>query len=130
MAEKDLKRLSRADLLQILIVLQEKNEELELQLKSAQAQLNDRKILMANSGSIAEAALQLNGVFSAAEAAAEQYLLSIKAMKKNEETYCEILRMQAEQEANEIIMNAKAYSAKVRAEADALLRQAKAASSM
>lgn len=130
MAEKDLKRLSRADLLQILIALQEKNEELELQLKSAQAQLNDRKILMENSGSIAEVAFQLNGVFSAAEAAAEQYLLSIQAMKKNEETYCEILRMQAEQEANEIIMNAKAYSAKVRAEADALLRQAKDACSM
>lgn len=38
-------------------------ESLRAQLANANARLGDRRILIGNAGSIAEAALQLNGVF-------------------------------------------------------------------
>ena len=43
-------------------------------------QLKDRRILLGQAGSIAEAALRLNGVFEAAEAAAQQYLENVRRL--------------------------------------------------
>lgn len=72
-----LKRLSRQDLLEMLIESEKKVEQLNKELDEAKKQLADRKILIENSGSIAEAALKLNGIFEAAQAAADQYLKNI-----------------------------------------------------
>ena len=46
--------------------------------------LNDRTIKIKKAGSLAEAALSLNGVYEAAEAAAKQYVYNIKLMLKQE----------------------------------------------
>ena len=58
-----------------------KKREIELQarLDEAEAQLKDREITIEKSGSIADAAMQLSGVFQAAQEAADTYLKSIKA---------------------------------------------------
>lgn len=78
MTEKDLKKLNRKQLLELLLEQTRRADMLEKQLKSTEARLNDRVILESEAGSIAEAALKLNGVFEAAQAAADQYLESIK----------------------------------------------------
>lgn len=70
MTDQELRRLSRADLIDIIYTLQQQKEQAEQQLAQAQAQLQDRQLRLANAGSIAEAALSLNGVFDAAQAAA------------------------------------------------------------
>ncbi|MGZ7144751.1 DNA repair protein, partial [Streptococcus pyogenes] len=57
---------------------QEKIEEQEAKILELQNELNRKTITLKESGSIAEATLALNGVFEAAQAAADQYLLSIK----------------------------------------------------
>ena len=61
-----------------------KKREIELQarLDEAEAQLKDREITIEKSGSIADAAMQLSGVFQAAQEAADTYLKSIKAKEK------------------------------------------------
>ena len=82
MTDKELKRLNRAQLLEMLITLTEENESLRTQLSAMQAQLNQRQILLNNAGSIAEAAMQLNHVFTSAQAAADQYLEHIQQMEK------------------------------------------------
>lgn len=64
MTDQELRRLSRADLIDIIYTLQQQKEQAEQQL--AEAQLQDRQLRLANAGSIAEAALSLNGVFDAA----------------------------------------------------------------
>ena len=58
-----------------------KKREIELQarLDEAEAQLKDREITIEKSGSIADSAMQLSGVFQAAQEAADTYLNSIKA---------------------------------------------------
>lgn len=80
MTDKELKRLSRAQLLEMLLAQMEENEKLNQQLKKAQDALADRRIAIENVGSLAEAALKLNGVFEAADQAARQYLVNIRCM--------------------------------------------------
>ena len=62
-----------------------KKREIELQarLDEAEAQLKDREITIEKSGSIADAAMQLSGVFQAAQAAPDTYLKSIKATARH-----------------------------------------------
>lgn len=57
MTDKELKRLSRAELLEMLLVQVEENKELKTRLDGMQAQLDSRQIMLNKAGSIAEAAL-------------------------------------------------------------------------
>ena len=78
--KSELKKLNRAELLTMLISITEKCEDLERQLEEANKKLEERELKIAESGSLAEAVLKINGVMEAADKAAAQYLDSIKAM--------------------------------------------------
>ncbi len=78
MTRKELKKLGRRELLELLLEVSKENELLRDQLSHAQRRLANREIRLTHSGSIAEAALRLNGVFEAAQAAADQYLDNMK----------------------------------------------------
>lgn len=80
MTDKNLKKLSRADLLELLLEESKENERLREKLRVASEKLKDKTILIQNAGSIAEAAMQLNKVFEAAEAAAQQYVENVRRM--------------------------------------------------
>ena len=54
--------------------------QLEEKLAQAQKKLDDRAIIIDRAGSIAEASLQLSGIFEAAQRAADQYLENIRQM--------------------------------------------------
>lgn len=82
MDSKELSKLKRVDLLEVLLSLSKENEDLRKQLAEAEAKLADREIKLAKAGSMAEAALLLNGVFEAADAAAAQYLENLKSQNK------------------------------------------------
>lgn len=84
MKTHELKKLSRADLLELLVAQVKENERLREQLDEAQEQLADRKIEIDRVGSIAEAALQLNGVFQAAQMAADQYLENVHRLVREQ----------------------------------------------
>ena len=78
MTEKELRRLSRMDLLEMLLEQSKEVERLQTELETVKKQLNDRRIMEQEAGSIAEAALRLNKVFEAAQQAADQYLENIR----------------------------------------------------
>lgn len=101
---KELQKLGRPALLALLLEQAKQFEELEQRLNAAEAALESRQLQMAQCGSIAEASLKLNGVFEAAQAAAEQY--RINAERIAQEQAEEILR-QAREEAAEILRNAE-----------------------
>lgn len=77
MTDKELRRLSRTELLEMLIGQMEENEELKKRLEKAEEELANRQIVIQESGTLAEAAMKLNGVFEAADRAARQYLENI-----------------------------------------------------
>lgn len=78
MTEKELRRLSRAELLEMLLAQTEENERLKTELAQAQKALVDRRILIDECGTMAEAALKLNGVFDAVDKAVRQYLENVQ----------------------------------------------------
>lgn len=123
MTDKELRRLSRSELLEMLIAQTEENSQLKIRLEQAEAQLRDRRIEIDKAGSLAEAALSLNGVFQAAEAAAQQYLENIQRISSQQDTICRSLKEKAEKETAQIRQEAQAYSEKVHAEADAYWKQ-------
>lgn len=81
MTDKELHRLKRSELLEILVEMSEENDRLKEENESLKNQLCDKNIQIENSGSIAEAALKLSGIFEAAQKAADCYLENIKNKK-------------------------------------------------
>jgi len=73
MNKNSLQRLRRRDLLEMLLELSKENEQLKERVSDLEAQLQERTIQISEAGSLAEAALQLNGVFRAAQEACDQY---------------------------------------------------------
>jgi len=76
--EKELKKLNRYQLLELLVAQTKRADELQARLDELEQLLADRDIEMDALGSIAEASLRLNGVFQAAQEAADAYLLAAK----------------------------------------------------
>ncbi len=82
MTDKELRKLSRRDLLELLLAQSREQDALKQELAKAREELAKRQICLEQAGSIAEAALRLNGVFEAAQAAADQYLESIRRQQE------------------------------------------------
>lgn len=108
MPELQLKKLSRRDLLEMLIEQGRENDNLKAALQEAANRLKSRELTMQNAGSMAEAALVLNEVYEAADAAAKQFL-------ENVQRRCD----ERQQQADAIVEEA-------RAKADAILAQTEA----
>ncbi|MDY4206788.1 MAG: hypothetical protein SOX85_04705 [Lachnospiraceae bacterium] len=98
MTEKELKRLSRADLLEMLITQSKKIRRLEDKLEQAEDKLHSRQIAIDEAGSIAEASLALNGVFDAAQAAGQQYLENIQRLSLYQEAVCAQMEQSCQEE--------------------------------
>ena len=100
MTEKELKKLSRADLLEMLISQSEELQQTRQKLAEAEAALQKREIALGEAGSIAEAAIQINGVFEAAQAASQQYLENIRQMQQRQEAVSAQLERESRQLAD------------------------------
>lgn len=107
MADKDLKRLSRTELLELLLQQTRERERLEQKLEEAERQLADRQIRLEKAGDIAHATLEINGVMEAAQAAARQYLENMERLERQTRQRCEQMLRQARQEAEDILQKAK-----------------------
>lgn len=77
MTDKELRKLNRSELLEILINLSQENDNLRSQIQTMENELSERQLKIDQAGSIAEAALQVNHVFEDAQKAAEQYLENV-----------------------------------------------------
>lgn len=119
MKEHELKKLNRAELLELLIAQMKENERLAGENEKLRTSLEDRRLELREAGSIAEAALKVNRVFEAAEAAAAQYLENIRRLSDGAsaaEREEPILR-EARERASEIVAQAKKDAQRIRDEA-------------
>ena len=78
----DVKKMSKKDLLQLLVMQSKKIDELEEELTQANKLLESKQIMISEAGSIAEASLKLNKIFELAQEAADQYLENIKQLNE------------------------------------------------
>lgn len=108
MTDKEFKRLSRAQLIDIIYEFQLKQNELTAENERLTKELTDKRIRMSQVGNIAEASLEIHNVMQAAQAAAEQYLEEIRTIRVETEESCQQLIKKAQQEAADILARAKA----------------------
>ena len=104
MTEKELRKMNRYQLLELLVIQTERADKLQLRLDSLEEKVNKQDLELTALGSIAEASLQLSGIFEAAQKAADLYLDA--ARQKAEE-----IEEKARKEAAAIIEKAKAEAA-------------------
>ncbi|HIW74671.1 MAG TPA: hypothetical protein H9684_10130 [Firmicutes bacterium] len=110
MTENELRSLGRKELLEMMIeqgkeleaLKQEHGREMEFlkterenerkalkkELEDAQKALQNREIAINEAGSIAVAALQINGIFEAAQAASQQYIENIRSLNDRQASIC------------------------------------------
>lgn len=124
MKQPDLRNLSRGELLEMLIQQGEELEKLRSENEAYRQQLEDKTLKLSEAGSIAEAALQVSGIFEAAQEASEQYLQSIRELSRQKEenareasqllaeteARCAAMKAQAQQQCDKMIEKAKKES--------------------
>ena len=107
MTDKEFKRLSRAQLIDIIYQFQLQVDKLTEQNKELERELEDKRLRLSNAGNIADAALEINDCFRSAQNAAEQYLNEIKAIREETDTERQRILKEAKAEAEAIIAGAK-----------------------
>lgn len=78
MTEKELRKLTRYQLLELLILQTERADKLQQELEALRKKQEEQDIRSTVVGSIAEEAMQLSGIFEAAQKAADQYVEAVK----------------------------------------------------
>ena len=123
MTDKEFKRLSRAQLIDIIYQLQIKQKELEEENGKLKAELADRSIRLRQAGNIAEASLAIHNVMQAAQDAASQYLEEIRIMRMETEEKCQLLLEKTKKEAEEIAAQAKKHRSSSDATLEAIIKE-------
>ncbi len=118
MAEKELRHMSRTELIEIIYALQQEEQSLQQENEDLKSQLDDRMIRLENAGSIAEASLQLNHLFEDAQAAADQYLLSVKKMQENARSAGDEVIRAAQKKARRILASARKQAQQIRGQSE------------
>ena len=103
MPDRELRRMSRTELVEIIFALKQSEDQLKAENDALKAQLADRQIRIENAGSIAQAA-------------PDEYLASVRTLSPKPDAISDALREQARAEARQILAQAKA-------DADALKAQ-------
>lgn len=102
MTDKELKKLNRYQLLELLVMQTERADTLEKTVEDLQARLDQRELRFSQMGSIAEASVYLSGVLEAAQSAADLYLESVKKradeMLEEARSQADAILAQAEEE--------------------------------
>ena len=116
MEQKDLNKIKRRELLELMLEQAKRIQELELEIKDLKSELDSKKIKIKESGSIAEAALKLNNIFEDAENAVNQYYENFKdnckkieTSIKKEATLEKLLGVPNKDEYNLLLMHTPVY---------------------
>lgn len=128
MTDKELRKLSRVELLEMLLEQSKEVARLKKELNKANEQLKSREILIDEAGSIAEAALQVNGIFDVAQEAADQYLDNIQLLSGRQKQICKKIEQESMQRTMSMIEETKqrcqAMEAQTREKCNQMMKKA------
>ena len=118
MTDKQMKQMSRKELLEILIDQGKEIAELKKNLRAAEEKLNEKELIQKQTGTMSEAALKLNGVFESVDAAVTQYLENIKLCHDKQQAAYDQIIFEAETKAAQIVREAEEEKDRKMKEAD------------
>ena len=101
MTEKELKKLNRYQLLELLVMQAERADDLQQKLDAMEKLVSAQELQMSNLGSVADAAIQVSGILEATQKAADLYMDA------------------ARRQAAEIVQEARRQGAEILARAEA-----------
>ena len=107
MTGKELRKLGRSQLLELLVAQAKEMESLKERLAEAEAQMEKRQIAIDEAGSIAEASLALSGIFEAAEEAVSQYMENIEDLSDRQQKVYVQREQENRKKADEILKKAQ-----------------------
>ena len=110
MTEKDLRKLNRAELLKMLLEQSREIERLKAALQEAEEKITERDLSVEQAGSIAEAALRINGVFEDAQKAADQYLENIHRQNDEIQEKCQRMEAYTKSKCDQMVIEAEKRS--------------------
>ena len=125
MTGKEIKKLKRVELLEMLVEQAEEMDAKESELKKLRKQVSDRRVIVQQSGTLAEAVVRINDVFTAAQTAADEYLENVRVNEEESKTALEEARLKAEKMVSEAEQQAQAVLEDARKQADEILKQAR-----
>ena len=123
MTDKEFKRLSRPQLIDIIYQLQIEERKLTEENAKLKEELADKRIRLHQTGNIAEASLAIHNVMEAAQNAAEQYLTEIRIMRAETEEQCQRLLEKAQNEADAIIAHARKVNPSYDSDLEAIMKE-------
>ena len=119
MTDRELKRMSRRELLELLVASEKENERLREALEQQKVELQNRNLQIEEAGNLADAVVSLNGVFESADRAATQYLDNVRRYSLQQKIIGERIVSEAEEKANKILDEAEKVRREKNTEADA-----------
>lgn len=125
MTDRELQKLKRVELLQLLVEQGKELDALRQELAQARRELEARELHLQEAGSIAEASMQLNGVFEAAQRAADQYLESIRCQSEHMEEKCAAMEEATRLRCDQMLKEAEASVQQAQKDSDECWRDVK-----
>ncbi len=113
MADKELRKMNRTELIEIIYALQQREITLREENKQLTDKLNDRLLRVERAGSIADAALSVNQIFMDAQDAADQYVESVQLTAGNEYHHAVGIVADAHKRADAIIAEAESRAREI-----------------
>ena len=129
MTDRQFRRLSRGALIEIIYELQNAQAQLQEENEALQKALAARQLKIERAGSIAEAALALQDVFEAAQAACKQNTENISTLSQRQEQVCAKRDRESREAAARLIAEAEQQKAEMerttKLQCDQMLEKAK-----
>jgi hypothetical protein len=112
--EKELKKLNRRELVDIIYQMKKNEQRMQEEITSLEEALDDKRVHISEAGSIADAAVDITQIFSAAQKTADLYLHEISCMKAETEDACAKMIADAEKKAAALLADEKAKLAELK----------------
>ena len=104
MTEKELRKLRRTELLELLVEQGRIVERLQKEVTALRAEAEERRISIDKAGSIAEASLSLTKIFEDAEEASKLYLENIERLSQDQNRISAAREEESKKQAEQLIM--------------------------
>ncbi|HHX29958.1 MAG TPA: hypothetical protein GX720_01885 [Clostridiaceae bacterium] len=106
--EKRLKKMNRADLVEVINELSQRESRLKAENMNLRKQLENKRLRLEDAGSIAEATLSLHAVFETAQRAADHYLEEVRQNHAEAEEQAERIVSEARYKADKMLEDTSA----------------------
>ena len=123
MTDREFKRLSRAQLIDIIYQLQLKQDALMAENERLSEALEDKRVRISKAGNIAEASLEIFNVMQAAQDAAALYLEEIRRMREETREKCQRRLEKANAEAEAILASAQKANTSYDSTLEAIIKE-------